>query len=178
MTDWRPTDWLVEIGWQRTVGPNGKIPPKMGFKKFVKLTCYIYDCNSLTNFKFEAHPITGNGSWVNFLKFAWKNSWNLTKWTYIWGGLAIWNHYATKARMNKDYAKKPLTQVICCSDCSLIKCSFPVILIFTKNIVNVLSGLHQKTLSFFKASRIWIWNFFKKYRKSLIFMYWGSHNLR
>ena len=34
---------------------------------------YIYACNSLTNFKFEVHAMTGNGSYVNFLKLAMKN---------------------------------------------------------------------------------------------------------
>ena len=45
-------------------------------QKFLKLTGYNYACNSLTNFEYEAHPITGNGSHthVNPVKLAWKNS--------------------------------------------------------------------------------------------------------
>ena len=34
---------------------------------------YTYACNSLTNFKFEVHAMTGNESYVNFLKLAMKN---------------------------------------------------------------------------------------------------------
>ena len=37
---------------QHTVGPNSKIPPKV--KKLVKLTDHTYNCNSLTNFEYEA----------------------------------------------------------------------------------------------------------------------------
>ena len=54
--------------------PSNKNPPKIGFIKFVKLTRYTYACNSLTNFKYEAHGMTGNGNQVNLLKFAWKSS--------------------------------------------------------------------------------------------------------
>ena len=59
---------------QRTVGPNDNNPPKMRFKKFVKLTDYTYACNDLTSFEYEAHAMTGNGSYVNLLKVASKNS--------------------------------------------------------------------------------------------------------
>ena len=31
--------------------------------------------NSLTNFEFEAHVITGNGSYVNLLKLEFSNMW-------------------------------------------------------------------------------------------------------
>ena len=73
--------------------PSNKNPPKMWFIIFVKLTGYTsYACNSLTNFKYEAHGMTGNRNQVNLLKFAWKSSWNNIKWTYFWRILAIWNH--------------------------------------------------------------------------------------
>jgi len=42
--------------------------------KFVKLTDYTYACNDLTSFEYEAHAMTGNGSYVNLLKVASKNS--------------------------------------------------------------------------------------------------------
>ena len=56
-----------------TVGPNTKNPPKMRFKKFVKLTDHT-GVNSLTNFKSEAPAKTGNGSYENMTKLAWINS--------------------------------------------------------------------------------------------------------
>ena len=45
----------------------------MGFKKFVKLTGYTYDCINLTNFEYEAHPMTGKGNRVNLLQFGVKS---------------------------------------------------------------------------------------------------------
>ena len=46
---------------------------KNEIQKFVKLTGYTYACNSLTNFEYEGHAMTGNGNHVNLLKLAWKN---------------------------------------------------------------------------------------------------------
>ena len=40
----------------------------MKLKKVVKLTGYTYACNSMTNFEYEAHSMTGNGNKVNVLK--------------------------------------------------------------------------------------------------------------
>ena len=40
----------------------------------MKLADHTYNCNSLTNFEYEAHAMTGNGSYMNFLKLTWKNS--------------------------------------------------------------------------------------------------------
>ena len=37
----------------------------MRFKKFVKLTGYSYVSNSLTNFGYVVHTMTGNGSYLN-----------------------------------------------------------------------------------------------------------------
>ena len=42
-------------------GPMAK-PAKNKIEKFVKLTDHSYACNSLTNFEYEAHTITGNGN--------------------------------------------------------------------------------------------------------------------
>ena len=78
-------DMLISVGrhtwrrrWRRrTVGPNWKNPPKMRFKKFVKLTDHTCACYDLTNFEFEVHAMTGNGCYVNRL-------WNHIKWTYFW----------------------------------------------------------------------------------------------
>ena len=53
---------------------NNKTPPKMKFKKVVKLTGYTYACNSLTNFDYEGNSMTGNGNQVNFLKLILENS--------------------------------------------------------------------------------------------------------
>ena len=41
--------------WQyrATVGSNSKFPPKMRFKKFVKMTDHTCSCNDLTNFWYE-----------------------------------------------------------------------------------------------------------------------------
>ena len=52
-----------------------KNPPKTRFnKKIVKLTDHTCACKNLTNFECEAQA-TGNGSYVNLQKLAWKNSW-------------------------------------------------------------------------------------------------------
>ena len=64
-------------------------PPKILPKKFVKLIGHCYACNSLTNFYYEAHAITGNGNLVNLMKLAWINSWNHIKWSYFWRVWAI-----------------------------------------------------------------------------------------
>ena len=42
-------------------GMNSKNPPKMGYKKFVKLTGDNYDCINLTNFEYKARPMTEKG---------------------------------------------------------------------------------------------------------------------
>ena len=47
----------------RTVEPNVKNPPKMRFKKFVKLTGHTCAGNDLTSFEYEDHAKTGNGSY-------------------------------------------------------------------------------------------------------------------
>ena len=57
----------------------------------MKLTGSSCAFNSLTNFEYEVHVITGNGMYVNLLTFARKKSWNHIKWTYFWRVLAIWN---------------------------------------------------------------------------------------
>ena len=46
----------------------------MRFIKFVKLIGYSYVCNSLTNFEYKSNAMTGNETYVNVLKFVWKNS--------------------------------------------------------------------------------------------------------
>ena len=50
-----------------TVGPNVKNPPKIDLEKIVKLTGHNYD--SLTNFEYEEHAMTGNENHLNMLKF-------------------------------------------------------------------------------------------------------------
>jgi len=48
---------------------------KNRIQKFMKLTGHTYyACNSLTNFQYEVHAMTGNGNQVNLLKLGWKNS--------------------------------------------------------------------------------------------------------
>ena len=79
---------------QRTVGPNSKNPPEIKFNKFMKLTGCTNACNGLINFEYEAHAMTRNKNKVNFLKFAWENSWNHIKWTNFWQIVATCNHCA------------------------------------------------------------------------------------
>ena len=50
-----------------TIEPNEKKPPKIRFIKFVKLTGYTYAYNSLTNYEYEGHAMTGNGNDLNLL---------------------------------------------------------------------------------------------------------------
>ena len=56
------------------VGLNSKNPPKMRYKKFVKLTGYTYAFNSLTHLEYEDRGMNGNGNQVNLLKLGLKNS--------------------------------------------------------------------------------------------------------
>ena len=74
---------------------NNDYPPHNGFKlqkpaknqikkKFV----------NLTNFEYEAHTLTGNGSHVNLMKFAWNNLLNHINLSYFCRVLAIQNHCA------------------------------------------------------------------------------------
>ena len=49
----------------------------------MKLTDPTCTFNDLTSFEYEAHSLTGNGSYLNMLEFARKNLWNHSKWTYF-----------------------------------------------------------------------------------------------
>ena len=51
-----------------TVSPNSKIPPKIRFKNFVKLTNHIYAFNSLTNFEYLQTYICNQCRWSFFEK--------------------------------------------------------------------------------------------------------------
>ena len=51
----------------------------------MKLTGHTYAYNSLTNFQYEVHAMTGNGNQVNLPKLGWKNSWNHFKWIFLAG---------------------------------------------------------------------------------------------
>ena len=73
----------------RTARPNCKNPPKMRFKKFVKLTDHTQACNDLTNFEYVVHAMTGNGCYLNLQKLACKNSWNQFGWNYFRLVLAV-----------------------------------------------------------------------------------------
>ena len=44
------------------LGQTSKTRQKLDLKKFVKLTGHTCACYSLTNFKYEAHVMTGNGT--------------------------------------------------------------------------------------------------------------------
>ena len=46
----------------------------------MKLTNHACACNDLTGFEYVEDAMTVNGSYVNLLKLAWKNSWNHIKW--------------------------------------------------------------------------------------------------
>ena len=39
----------------------------------MKFTRWTYACNSFTNFEYQDHAMTGNGSYVNLPKLAWKS---------------------------------------------------------------------------------------------------------
>ena len=56
------------------MGQLEKKPPKTRFKKFVKMTHPTCPCNNLTNFEYEAHATTGNGSYVNLLVKTFENT--------------------------------------------------------------------------------------------------------
>ena len=51
-----------------------KTPLKIRLKKLVNLTGHTWASNSLTNFEYESHEMTGNRSYANLLKLVWKNS--------------------------------------------------------------------------------------------------------
>ena len=74
------------------IGPNDRNLPKIQYEKFMKLSGHTSASNSVTNFGYEAHSIKSNGNDVNLLKTAWKSSWNLNEWTYLWRILTIWSH--------------------------------------------------------------------------------------
>ena len=40
----------------------------------MKLTDHTCTCNDLTSFQYEGKVMTGNGSYLNMLEFAWENS--------------------------------------------------------------------------------------------------------
>ena len=71
---------------------NLQKPAKHLIGKFVKMTDRTCACNSLTNFEYEGHTMTGNGNYVNLLKVSWKNLWNHFGWTYFRRVLVFWNH--------------------------------------------------------------------------------------
>ena len=71
---------------------NCQKPAKIKVEKFVKLTDHTCVCYDLTSFEYDAHIMTGNGSYLKMLEFAWKNSWNHIGQTYYRLVLAIWNH--------------------------------------------------------------------------------------
>ena len=50
------------------MGQLEKTRQKLGLKKFVKMTHLTCPRHSLTNFEYEAHARTGNGSYVNLLE--------------------------------------------------------------------------------------------------------------
>ena len=74
-------------GWCYTAGPNCKNPPKINFKKFMKLMNHTCTCNDSTSFEYKSHP-PETEIVVNLLKVAWKNSWNHIKWNYFMAGFS------------------------------------------------------------------------------------------
>ena len=64
-----------ELHTHCTLGPNVKNPPKMRFKRFVKLTNHTYAYNDFTYcLEYVVYEMTGNGSYLNWQKLVWKNS--------------------------------------------------------------------------------------------------------
>ena len=71
------TSWTTFHSWPSFMTQSWaklKKNAKKGFKKFVKLLDHTCVCNDFTNFECEGQA-TGNGSYVNLQKLAWKNSW-------------------------------------------------------------------------------------------------------
>ena len=62
----------------------------------MKLTGYTYDCINLTNFEYEAHPMTGKRNRVNLLQFVISHQRNL-----FWAGssylIPMWVGYSVAA---------------------------------------------------------------------------------
>ena len=46
------------------VGIDSKNPPKLRFKKIVKLSGHTCYCKDLTNFEYQVRAMTGNGNYV------------------------------------------------------------------------------------------------------------------
>ena len=90
-------------------------PAKNEIQKFVKLTDRTYACNDLTNFEGEPQVLTGNGSYVNMLKLACKNSLNKIKlmyfsagfsqWESLWGAASGWSRAARAAVASADLSQ-------------------------------------------------------------------------
>ena len=59
------------IVW-RTIGPNGKNPLKIRSKNSWNWLIILIAWNSLTNFEYVVHTMTGNGSYLNLQSFAGK----------------------------------------------------------------------------------------------------------
>ena len=77
---------------RRTVVRNVNNPPKIRFKKIIKLMDHICSCNGLT-FESKAHAMTGNN--LNFLKLARRNVWNHITGICFRLVLVIWNQCAS-----------------------------------------------------------------------------------
>ena len=83
-----------KCAFEHTVGPNCKNPPKIRFKKIVKLTVSYLLLQ-------QANAMTGNGNYMSLLKLSLKNSWNRIKGTYFWQVLAIWSHCGAQETWQK-----------------------------------------------------------------------------
>jgi uncharacterized protein YbbK (DUF523 family) len=60
--------WRAAARAQAHNWANFQKPAKHLIGKIVKMTDPTCACNSLTNYKYEGHTMTGNGSYVNLLK--------------------------------------------------------------------------------------------------------------
>ena len=110
-----------------TIGPNSKNPPKMRFLNNVTLTGYPYASNSSTNFWYDAHAMTRNGSQVNLLKLAGKYREMTLWWTYFFADFSyfellcatVCNWKSTTNRICKSFFGNAVS-------CQKLAVSFPI----------------------------------------------------
>ena len=83
-------------------------------------TCY---CNDLTNFEYQMRTMTGNGSYVDMLEFAWEILWNHMKWSFFGGfwpfRTPVWGRRRRLRRLQERSGEKARFSPRC-SDCGLL----------------------------------------------------------
>ena len=119
------SNWNKHVTLQ--LGQIAKTRQKWDFLKNVTLTGYPYASNSSTNFWYDAHAMTGNGSQVNFLKFAGKFREMTLWWTYFFADFSyfellcatVCNWKSTTNRICKSFFRNAVS-------CQKLAVSFPI----------------------------------------------------